>query len=286
LDNISLDSDDIRTIERFENNYYNHKNNVLQNGGSNKLEKNIERLFNCYVLSLNQNGGKDNKISSLIKKKLDKKLKNNLEGGLIDPVTAGATAAAAYFVSHSIGTTVNEIVRIIAKIEEEEKAHKNNGKPYNKNDRIKIEITEVLEKYLINLPNGIINLLNPSNYFPFQASLPPPQLSQPAEQKAPQPPPRLQKAPQPPQRLSQLQIQPPPQPYQDPPQELLIQSQSQSQLEPHQKLSPRQFITQRTFLPPPRQFTSQPLQNTLLPQQTFLPPRQFTSPTRYGKISV
>lgn len=39
LDNISLDSDDIRSIERFENNYYNHKNNILQNGGSNKLKK-------------------------------------------------------------------------------------------------------------------------------------------------------------------------------------------------------------------------------------------------------
>jgi hypothetical protein len=32
LDNITLDSDDILTIERFENNYYNHKNNVLQIG--------------------------------------------------------------------------------------------------------------------------------------------------------------------------------------------------------------------------------------------------------------
>jgi hypothetical protein len=70
LDKITLDSDDMRTIERFENNYYNRKNNVLQNGGSAKLEKNIERLFNCYVLSVNQNGGEDNEMSSQIKQRL------------------------------------------------------------------------------------------------------------------------------------------------------------------------------------------------------------------------
>ena len=75
LDNITLDSDDILTIERFENNYYNHKNNIIQNGGSynNKLVKNIERLHNCYVLSLNQNGGQNNELSIIIKNKLDKK---------------------------------------------------------------------------------------------------------------------------------------------------------------------------------------------------------------------
>jgi hypothetical protein len=88
LDNISLDSDDIRTIERFENNYYNRKNNILQNGGSNKLEKNIVRLFNCYVLSLNQNGGAiiHDDLSSQIKQRLNKKiveLSNDFIGGYI-----------------------------------------------------------------------------------------------------------------------------------------------------------------------------------------------------------
>ena len=91
LDNITLDSDDIRSIERFENNYYNRKNNILQNGGNantNKLEKNIKRLYNCYVLSQNQNGGAiQNELSSQIKNKLDKKIAElivhnyDLEGG-------------------------------------------------------------------------------------------------------------------------------------------------------------------------------------------------------------
>jgi ribosomal protein S24E len=34
LDRITLDSDDVRTLERFENNYYNHKNNIMQKGGA------------------------------------------------------------------------------------------------------------------------------------------------------------------------------------------------------------------------------------------------------------
>lgn len=93
LDNITLDSDDINTIERFENYYYNHKKKKLQNGGNNKLEKNIERLFNYYLLS--QNGGGDNsKLSNIIQTRLDNKIgelivyknyfnvANNLEGGM------------------------------------------------------------------------------------------------------------------------------------------------------------------------------------------------------------
>ena len=81
LDHITLDSDDILTIERFENNYYNHKKNIIQNGGNNnkKLENNIIRLYNCYVLSENQD-----KLSLQIKKRLDNKiveLANNLIGG-------------------------------------------------------------------------------------------------------------------------------------------------------------------------------------------------------------
>ena len=39
LDRITLDSDDVQTLERFENNYYNHKNKLLQSGSNNnKLE--------------------------------------------------------------------------------------------------------------------------------------------------------------------------------------------------------------------------------------------------------
>lgn len=61
--------------------------NTPQKGGNNinKLKKNIERLYNCYILSLNQNGGENNELSFLIKKKLDKKIDelNDLEGGLL-----------------------------------------------------------------------------------------------------------------------------------------------------------------------------------------------------------
>jgi hypothetical protein len=77
LDNITLDSDEIRTIERFETNYHNHKKNKLQNGGmllgNNKLVRNIERLYNCYVLLQNQNGGNNNDLT-IIKKKLHNKI--------------------------------------------------------------------------------------------------------------------------------------------------------------------------------------------------------------------
>ena len=93
LDNITLGSDDIKTIERFENYYYNHKKNKLQNGGNNKLEKNIERLFNYFLLSQN-GGGNNSKLSNIIQTRLDNKIgelivyknyfniANNLEGGM------------------------------------------------------------------------------------------------------------------------------------------------------------------------------------------------------------
>ena len=186
LDRITLDSDDVQTLERFKNNYYNHKNNIMQKGGApdnflkepvkeiimlifskikfsnkilltfsqvspatparalpapparalststaralpappptqtsnttpnttqnasskptsttqterpwyqfwsggnnkKKLKKNITRLYNCYILSLNQNGGTEihNKLSLKIKKRLNKKITElkNLEGG-------------------------------------------------------------------------------------------------------------------------------------------------------------------------------------------------------------
>ena len=79
LDNITLDSADIQTIERFENNYYNHKNKLLQN------EKNIIRLYNCFILSQNQN---QDELSHKIKKRFNKKFVElkNLEGGVINAV--------------------------------------------------------------------------------------------------------------------------------------------------------------------------------------------------------
>ena len=40
FDNITLDSTDISTIERFENNYYNHKKKLLQNSGNNYIIQN------------------------------------------------------------------------------------------------------------------------------------------------------------------------------------------------------------------------------------------------------
>jgi hypothetical protein len=76
LDNITLDSDEIRNIERFENNYYSHKKNILQNGGNktNKLVKDIEKLNYYYLLSLQQNGGGNIKLTAQIKKRLDNKI--------------------------------------------------------------------------------------------------------------------------------------------------------------------------------------------------------------------
>ena len=43
LDNITLDSDELRSIERFENNYYNHKNNIIQNGGVFNPEQDMKK---------------------------------------------------------------------------------------------------------------------------------------------------------------------------------------------------------------------------------------------------
>jgi hypothetical protein len=87
LDNITLDSNDIKTIERFENNYYNHKNQ-LQNGGNNKLENNIVRLFKCYLSSQNQiGGGYNGNLTNIIQTRLNNKIaeliihSNHFEGG-------------------------------------------------------------------------------------------------------------------------------------------------------------------------------------------------------------
>jgi hypothetical protein len=168
LDNITLDSDDIRTIERFENNYYNSKNNIIQNGGGgglekikvgpieipeadlaalrpssslppqlpprpsqekknlsggnnkrDKLEKNIKRLYNCYILSQNLNGGdNNNELSFQIKKRLDNKiaqLSKELEGGIaVETVTVVITAAMIEAINTAvIKHTISQINNII-----------------------------------------------------------------------------------------------------------------------------------------------------------------------------
>jgi hypothetical protein len=113
LDNITLDSDDIKTIERFENNYYNHKNK-LQNGGNNKLENNIVRLFNYYLLSQNQiGGGYNGNLTNIIQTRLDNKiaeliinsnyfnLANNFEGGNNETETLSSTSVSPNTVTNN-----------------------------------------------------------------------------------------------------------------------------------------------------------------------------------------
>jgi hypothetical protein len=115
LDHITLDSDNILSIERFENNYYNHKNKLSQNqnGGNDtyKLKKNIRRLYNCYVLSQNLN---QDKMSSKIKKRLDKKLYELkfLEGGgkLIIDITKNTINN---YINKYKGTNNNELKYIL-----------------------------------------------------------------------------------------------------------------------------------------------------------------------------
>ena len=81
LDNISLNSDDFKSIHRFENDYYNYKiKKYIQIGGKNKLN-NIERLLICYLISKNQTGG-DSILTNKIRTKINNKIFNNLEGGI------------------------------------------------------------------------------------------------------------------------------------------------------------------------------------------------------------
>jgi len=130
-----------------------YENNIMQNGGNDNNK--LKRLFNCYILSLNQNGGKDNKLSSIIKKKLDKKLKNYYIGeGGVDPLTTGVFLGVGFIVTHIIGTTVNDILKLIA---ETDKIGDNLTKE-QKNMMLKTEIPRILQNNFINLPNGIIHL--------------------------------------------------------------------------------------------------------------------------------
>ena len=98
LDQISINSYDILTIERLKN-----------NGGNNKkLKKNIVRLYNCYVLSQNQN--QDN-LSFQIKKRLNNKIAelNELEGG-------GILLKLQIFLKDTIKDTIqNKIIPFIYK---------------------------------------------------------------------------------------------------------------------------------------------------------------------------
>ena len=86
LDNISLNSDELRSIQRFENDYYNYKiKKNTQIGGKNKLN-NTERLIVCYLLSKNQTGG-DSILTNKIKDRLNNKIIKNLEGGISDGIS-------------------------------------------------------------------------------------------------------------------------------------------------------------------------------------------------------
>jgi hypothetical protein len=66
-----------KEIDEYENRGFFSK--FLNGGGdnnTNKIKKNIIRLYNCYVLSLNQNGGAiiHNDLPFLIKQKIEKKI--------------------------------------------------------------------------------------------------------------------------------------------------------------------------------------------------------------------
>jgi len=74
---------DVQTVP-LQKSFWTTSLNPNPNGGNTKkLKKNIVRIYNCYILSQNQFGGADNKLSFIIKKRLDKKIRElkNLEGG-------------------------------------------------------------------------------------------------------------------------------------------------------------------------------------------------------------
>jgi hypothetical protein len=244
LDNITLDSDDILTIERFENNYYNHKNNVLQIGGNiieeefkkhllaifmfiiekirseeinktnvheilgekkkedeeipqfnildgrtwpilkpiikifgggnkKKLKKNIIRLYNCYILSQNQNGGADNKLSLTIKKRLDKKITElkNLEGGGLSESAPGSVPRRSSSLKPLLlenGTEkeyINKSKELLnEKLEEILKVLQQNideiNKLFNLDELTKMLNIKNIKSYLDNLPNIRLIILN------------------------------------------------------------------------------------------------------------------------------
>ena len=89
---------------------------------NNKLKKNIRRLFNCYILSQNQNGGNNNNnnnnndLSIQIKKKLDKKIaelitrltpNKDLEGGVIEFISAAMVALLTTEIYAAIRNCIN-----------------------------------------------------------------------------------------------------------------------------------------------------------------------------------
>lgn len=137
-------------------NYYNHKNNIIQKGGNNKLEKNILRLYNCFILSKNQNGGNDN-LSLQIKKKLA----NNLIGGIIKEED---------IISSNNGQITNMLIAYIRKILSDEEIKTNittllNNKEIYSNIKIISDwLTEDNNKPIIifiidNIIDNITNML-------------------------------------------------------------------------------------------------------------------------------
>jgi hypothetical protein len=160
LDHITLDSYEIKNIENFEKNYYNHKNNIIQKGGNNKLEKNILRLYNCFILSKNQNGGNDN-LSLQIKKRLA----NNLRGGIIKEED---------IISSNNGQITNMLIAYIKKILSDEEIKTNittllnNKEIYSnikiisdwlKEDNNKPIIIFIIDNIIDNITNMLISYL-------------------------------------------------------------------------------------------------------------------------------
>ena len=119
---------------------------------NNKLEKNIVRLFKCYVLSKNQNGGNNNELSHKIKKKLNKKITelityyDNLEGGAVAELLA---------LSAGIGYTVDKIITsIMIEYKEIKKRNERNGiNEINDEKNIIEAIRTVLNKFFKDLPS-------------------------------------------------------------------------------------------------------------------------------------
>ena len=108
LDNISLNSDELRSIQRFENDYYNYKiKKNTQIGGKNKLN-NTERLLVCYLLSKNQSGG-DSILTNKIKDRLNNKIIKNLEGG----ISAGISKNISEFIIKTLLTEIEKIKPVL-----------------------------------------------------------------------------------------------------------------------------------------------------------------------------
>jgi hypothetical protein len=143
IKNNLLHNNDISNIERFE-----HKNN--------KLKKNIERLFNCYVLSLNQNGGVNNELSLQIKKRLDKKITELLVQFPEETLESGYTMLAEHknYLKNLEGGEILSLGFVTALTLQIYSAIIINSKnpDFNLKDTIKAVLEQYLDKKLTDVP--------------------------------------------------------------------------------------------------------------------------------------